>query len=108
MAAEKKIKQDIDHLRSDLDNLVRHLEAVSGEKGNEDFGESSDALAGTARVKLQQAVREGERALGRWKESFMGREKQVEETVQAHPITSVLCALGVGFLVGKLIDMARR
>lgn len=78
LGMDKDVKENIESLRSDLQNLKDEILEKSGESIN-------DA-----------------------KERIMEKRKKMQEYVQANPEKSVLIALGVGVLIGMMIAMGRR
>jgi ElaB/YqjD/DUF883 family membrane-anchored ribosome-binding protein len=91
-----ELKDDVTKLREDTAAAVEKLIDV----GREHAGETRDRIVDVA-----------QRWFNKLSGSFSGTEgagrkglEFVQETVENRPVTSVLVALGVGFLVGRLLD----
>lgn len=95
-----KLKADLANLRSDTSNLTHAIRDLGGEK-----------VAGM-RQSVEDEVQRRRQSLRRGIEA--GRERgrraldEVEEEIGAHPYASFLAAVGVGFILAKLMDVATR
>jgi ElaB/YqjD/DUF883 family membrane-anchored ribosome-binding protein len=101
--SDRDLRMDLDALKDDLARL------------REDFGELAHTLkdlarsgAGAARERLDQGahgvVDEIRSLLERMRHTGKDAVESVEERVQKNPLAGVLIALGVGFLLGKLLE----
>ncbi|EAR21033.1 DUF883 family protein [Nitrococcus mobilis] len=95
-----KLKADLARLRADTSDVTRTLRELGSEK--------LDDVRGSADEEFQR----GRRILRRGVEA--GRERgrralaEVEEDIGAHPYASVFAAVGAGFVLAKLLDIATR
>ncbi|QGT78445.1 DUF883 family protein [Guyparkeria halophila] len=98
------VKADLAQLRGDVGDLLKA------------FKEQNEARvrdrAGQARDEVKAAFDEGMETLNRgYQQARQHGEKRVEEAEQLvgnHPLTSVVAAFGVGFVIAKLLDGGRR
>lgn len=91
------LKMDIASLRTDVADLATAIRGASGEKG-EDLKSAVQENIRVTREKVRARLLE---ARARSKEAMNG----VEETIGDHPIGSIATAVGVGFLIAKLMDL---
>ncbi|KPJ95903.1 MAG: hypothetical protein AMJ55_02890 [Gammaproteobacteria bacterium SG8_15] len=89
----KKLKADIADLRSDVASLVKTLKDAGVEQGQEAYDRA-----------YERARQTGEAVRARAEDVYETFGKEVEE----RPLTSVLTAFGVGFVVGMLLDHRHR
>lgn len=85
----KKLKSDIADLRSDVASLVRTLKDAGLEQGQQAYDQA-----------YERARQAGESVRARAEDAYDAFGKEVE----SRPLTSVLTAFGVGFVVGMLLD----
>ncbi|MEQ8661394.1 MAG: DUF883 domain-containing protein [Gammaproteobacteria bacterium] len=83
-----KLKQDIEELRRDFANLGGLAREAASEQGRN--------AAERAR-RAQEQVRSRAQDAG----------DRLEQQVEAHPLTSMLTAFGIGFLVSMLLERRR-
>ena len=97
------VKADLAQLRGDVSDL---LQAVR-QQGEDRVRES----AGQARDDVQAAFEEGmdtfNRGYRRVRDQGERQAEQAEEVVGNHPLTSVVAAFGIGFVIAKLLDGGR-
>lgn len=93
------IKDDMAKLRADVSDLVGLLKDLGAEK------------AGEARATVEEELREQReklrRALGSAKERGKKTADDLEETISEHPLSSLLAAFGIGFILAKLTNGGR-
>lgn len=80
-----KLKEDLASLRSDVRQLADSLKSTSAShlrSGADSARASADRFRGQAREAARSA----------------------ESEIEAHPLTSVFTAFGIGFVLGKLLD----
>lgn len=94
------LKSDVAKLRGDMASLLGTLQDLSAEKvGN------AKSSVGEEYVRRRQRLREtltGARARGE------RAAASVEEEIARHPVTSLVAAFGVGFVVAKLLSLGGR
>lgn len=84
----EKLRRDMDDIRDEVSSTMRHVRESGAERGH-------DALARADQLRAR--AREGARYA----------EKRAGEEIGTHPFVSLLAALGVGFLIAKLLDVDR-
>jgi len=94
------LKLDIASLRTDVADLATAIRGVSGEKAD-DFKATMQENIRATREKVRARLLE---ARAKSKDAMSG----MEETIGEHPIGSIATAVGVGFLIAKLMDMGNR
>ncbi|MEQ8230675.1 MAG: DUF883 C-terminal domain-containing protein [Gammaproteobacteria bacterium] len=83
-----KLKQDIEELRRDFANLGGIARDAASEQG-------------------RNAAERARRAQDRARQQAHDAGDRLEQQVEAHPLTSILTAFGIGFLVSMLLDRRR-
>ena len=83
-----ELKQDLATLRADLGNLLTAVKDLGVEQGRVAYGQLRET---------------GERARVKARET----QESIEHYVEARPLTSVLIALGTGFVLGSLLSNRR-
>jgi ElaB/YqjD/DUF883 family membrane-anchored ribosome-binding protein len=90
------LKADFGKLSSDFTNLAEAMRNLTGEEAQEFLKKGRDAMG-----KAQHEVAAGAAALGaHGRQGIDCAARQIRE----RPLTSILICLGVGFVIGKLID----
>lgn len=93
------IKDDVAKLRSDIADLVGLLKDLGAEK----VGEAKTTVEEELRAQREKL----RRALGSAKERGKRTADDIEETITQHPLSSLLAAFGVGFILAKLTNGGR-
>ncbi|MFO7807866.1 YqjD family protein [Guyparkeria sp.] len=97
------VKADLAQLRGDMGELLKAVK----EQGESRVRHGADR----ARDEAKDAFEEGLDTLNRgYEQARQYGDKRVEEAEQIvgrHPLTSVVAAFGVGFVIAKLIDGGR-
>jgi ElaB/YqjD/DUF883 family membrane-anchored ribosome-binding protein len=94
------LKSDIASLRTDVADLASAIRGASGEK-TEDI---KSTIQENIRATREQVRRRLLEARDRSRKAMDG----MEETIGEHPIGSIATAVGVGFLIAKLMDLGTR
>lgn len=81
----ENLKRDIQQLRSDVASMAKSLKSLTAATGEEAY-QRAEALG--------QAARRRAAAM----------EEQLGQEINERPLTSVLAAFGIGFLIGKILD----
>ena len=103
MLAEKQIQKDLDTLQSGLQRLVgdfqemAKVEPIGGKPS-----EHQEAFVHKSAERLQEMINQAQVTLNRAKDRLQETGQQAKHTVEEHPVASLLTALGVGVLLGKL------
>jgi ElaB/YqjD/DUF883 family membrane-anchored ribosome-binding protein len=96
----KDIKSDLERLRDDLGRLLNRV------------SEASQAEMGDVRDKAQSELHDlgaqADQAYQNVREQSGAARDQVLESVEKHPLTSLLMAFGVGAALGSIVSMTRR
>lgn len=91
----RRLREDLSQVRSDLGDLAESLLSLGrGKLTSARHGVSEAADAGVERL---------HDVLARIRERGRNAGKSVRQQVESHPAASVLAALGLGLLVGKLL-----
>lgn len=93
------LKADVAKLRADVGDLLDVLKALGAEK-------VTDAKA-TIDEELERRRRELRDALTGMKARGDRAASAVEGEITDHPLSSVMAAFGMGFLIAKLLDVGR-
>lgn len=89
MATEQK---EIDRLKADLENLRK------------DFSKLTDSLKRMSSDRLHAGSDAARASANRLRDQARDATHSLEEEFQSRPFTSVLSALGIGLLLGTLLD----
>lgn len=92
MAADKNYTDEMNAIRSDVKALRSDLGKLISALGT-DFEAKSDDIKQAAKEKMKMARKKGEDGL-----------LHVERTVEENPMTSIMAALGIGFLIGAFLN----
>lgn len=95
-----KLKADMARLRSDTSEVSRTLREIGGDELRA-WGESAEHEFQRRRQRLRRGMDAG-------RERGRRAMEEMEEEVGAHPYASVFAALGVGFILAKLLDIVTR
>lgn len=90
----QNLKDDVSKLRSDVSELVGVLRDLGVEKIDEARGNVEDELR-ARREQLRESV---DKAKARGRKTADDIENQISE----HPLSSLLAAFGLGFIIAKL------
>lgn len=94
------LKNDIAQLRKDIGGLTEAVKSVAGEKVDETRSRTRQRASSAMEdieSKLEELLGQGSSVM-----------KSAEQKISEHPGTSLLTALGIGFVIAKLIDMGDR
>ncbi|GER00128.1 hypothetical protein JCM17845_07510 [Iodidimonas gelatinilytica] len=92
MATEKKYTDEMDALKADVQKLRADIAALVGAFGDDASAKGQEAREAAAR-RLREARAKSEAGL-----------KQIEGSIEQNPLTALAIALGLGFLVGALLN----
>ncbi|GAK32541.1 hypothetical protein JCM17846_22490 [Iodidimonas nitroreducens] len=92
MATEKNYATEIDAIKGDVHQLREDISALLSAFGD-DAGESGAQAREAALAKLRQARAQGTAHL-----------QQVEKSIEDNPLIALAGALGLGFLIGALLN----
>lgn len=97
------LRTEIDALKEDLGAVrgdMRSILEVLRDSGMEKAEHARDCVRAEAHERLEQLNEAYHRAQDAGHRAAAGAREKVEE----HPLSSILIALGVGLVVGKLLD----
>ncbi len=105
--AEASVQEELDALKEDLARLRADIGDLAGVL--KDLGvERAERIRGSA----EDEVRARREALRRRLDSTRARGRKViddlEDQIEGHPLSSLLAAFGMGFIIGKLLDLGGR
>ncbi len=95
-----KLKADLARLRADTTEVTRTLRELGNEKLDDVRGSANEEFQRGRRI-LRRGVEAGQERGRRTKE-------EMEEGIGAHPFSSVIAAVGAGFILAKLLDIVTR
>jgi ElaB/YqjD/DUF883 family membrane-anchored ribosome-binding protein len=91
---EEDLEDQLDRLQDDVKAIMKSLGRMGNEKVNE--------AQGRAKSEYKNLVHAGEGMLENVQDEFSQVEKQIKDTIRQKPLTAVLSAVGVGFLIAVL------
>ena len=90
----QELKDELKAIRADFANLLETVKAMGQEQADaalDSAREAVDTVAEQVRSKAADAQKRGEAAA-----------EEVEAMITRHPLTSILVAIGLGYLVGRM------
>jgi ElaB/YqjD/DUF883 family membrane-anchored ribosome-binding protein len=93
-ATAEELRENIAELRKDFKDLLTTVERLAVAQ--------ADGVATHLREGLHDYVERGEEALDHVRERAEHLYEDLHETVERNPLTALLIALGLGFLIGLL------
>jgi ElaB/YqjD/DUF883 family membrane-anchored ribosome-binding protein len=93
-ASAEELREQLMDLRNDFKDLMGTVEKLAKNQ--------ADGVASHLRDGLQDYVERGEEVLGQARERAEHLYEDLHETVERNPLTALLIALGLGFLIGLL------
>jgi len=97
------VKADLAQLRGDVSDLLQAVREQNEQRVRDRASQAKD--------QVQSAFREGMDTLDRGyrqaREQGERRVEEAEDMVGNHPLTSVVAAFGIGFVIAKLLDGGR-
>lgn len=96
-------RSEIDQLKSDLRTLREDFSKL----GKDAFAATRKSAESAGEVAKEQARRRLNQLGDAWdttKDRGIAARHDVERCIEEHPLTSVMIALGVGVVIGKLLD----
>lgn len=92
MATTTELNKDMDKLKGDIDDLRADVSAIAGTLKNLGLEQGKEAVNSARKVR-DEASRQASAA-----------KAKLEEEIESRPLTSVLGAFGIGFVIGRLLD----
>lgn len=105
MHVENQIQEDLEVLQSDLKRLMGDFEdmiKVKSITGSQDKGQT--AMVEETAERLGNMIQEAQVTLSHALEKLKLSGRQAKQSIKEHPVASLLTALGVGVVVGKLLS----
>lgn len=84
--------KEVDQLKAELDSLRK------------DFTQLTDTFKQMSREQVQAGTDQARDSAQQLGNQARDAAQNVEQEISARPLTSVLAAFGIGFIVGKLLD----
>ncbi len=93
-STEAQLEAQISRLQDDVRSIAASLTKLGAEK--------VDEAQGFGKQQYRAAVKQGQSVLGDVGDEFEAVEKQVKDTIRARPLTAVLIAAGIGFVLSAI------
>jgi ElaB/YqjD/DUF883 family membrane-anchored ribosome-binding protein len=93
-AREQGLEQQVARLQEDLKSIAATIAGLADEKVSE--------ARGTAKSEVRNLVHKGQHAVEEIQDEFGHIEKQLKDTIRQRPLTAVLGAIAVGFVLALL------
>jgi ElaB/YqjD/DUF883 family membrane-anchored ribosome-binding protein len=107
MLAERRLQRDFENLQDNLSKLMADFNSLAKEKGS-DAVDSMKETIGLEREKIEAMLGTAGESLKVLQERAKDATHDVEDKIKENPLLAVAAALGIGFLVGKLLSPGRR
>lgn len=105
--SDSQVREEIDSLKDDIARLRQDISQLAGavrSAGSERTQEARSSLDD----EIRQAREHLQDKLDQAREYGQGRAREVGERTGEHPFTTIGAAFGIGFLIGKLLDVGGR
>jgi ElaB/YqjD/DUF883 family membrane-anchored ribosome-binding protein len=94
------LRKDLSTLSTDVQKLMKAISADASAQAHN----GADHLKDQAAILAERARQAGAQATAAMARSGKAAVGEVEHQIGQHPLSSVLIALGTGFVIGKLLD----
>ena len=91
---EVDLQKQVEQLRAGIKALGSRLQKLSNEKASE--------VQGRAKQEYKNLVQAGQHMVEEVSDEFSQVEKQLKDTIRERPLTAVLTAMGLGFLLAVI------
>ena len=91
---EVDLQKQVEQLRADIKAIGSSLQKLSNEKASE--------VQGRAKQEYKNLVQAGQHMVEEVSDEFSQVEKQLKDTIRERPLTAVLTAMGLGFLLAVI------
>jgi ElaB/YqjD/DUF883 family membrane-anchored ribosome-binding protein len=88
------LETQIARLQTDLKAIAATITGMADEKVSE--------ASGTAKTEMRNLVRQGQHAVEEMQDEFGQVKKQIKDTIRQKPLTAVIGAVAVGFVLALL------
>jgi ElaB/YqjD/DUF883 family membrane-anchored ribosome-binding protein len=92
--SEADLQKQIDELQADIKAIAGTLQKVGNEKVSE--------AQGRAKQEYKHLLQRGQSVMEEVQDEFGEVEKQIKDTIRQKPLTAVISAVGIGFLLAIL------
>jgi ElaB/YqjD/DUF883 family membrane-anchored ribosome-binding protein len=92
--AQEDLQNQIEQLRSDIKSIANTLQRMGSARATQ--------AQGRARSEVRHLVDAGQQMVEDVSDEFGQVEKQIKDTIREKPLTAVISALGIGFLLAVL------
>lgn len=93
-AKDEDLSGQIDRLRDDLKGIASTVAKLAENRMSE--------VRGAAQTEVRNLVRGGQHVVSDIEDEFGQIEKQVKNSIRQKPVTSVLAAVAIGYLLARL------
>ena len=97
------LKEDLAHLKRDMASLVEAMRDTGKERAASAKATASEAI----HERIDSLDREFRNAYGKARDKGEAAYHEVEEGISKHPISTVVAAFGIGFVLAKLFEGGR-
>lgn len=103
MLAQRRLQRDIENLQNDLNTLMK--DAKEFELDRPERVEISGEIKSPEQ--FQHLLKRAEATIASLKEQLKESREKVGQAVENHPLAALGTALGVGFALGKLVNLRK-
>ena len=103
MLAQRRLQKDLENLKNDLNALMIDAKDLGSSQVE---GQESLELGKTTE-QFQQIVKRAEETLGSLRQQMKQSREKVGQAIEKHPFAAIGTALGVGFALGKLLNLRK-
>lgn len=93
-AREENLEAQVGKLQEDLKSIAGTIAKLAERRVNE--------ARGTAEHEVQNLMKSGQHTVEEWQDDFEDIQKQVKTTIRQRPLTAVVGAVAVGYLLALL------
>lgn len=102
MLAQRRLQRDLENLQNDLKVLLTDAKEIGLEKL-----QSQGASEERSAEQFQQIAKRAEETISNLRQQFKQSSERVGQAVEEHPLAALGTALGVGFVLGKLLNLRK-
>lgn len=93
-AREENLEAQVGKLQDDLKSIAGTLTKLAERRVSE--------VRGTAEHEVQNLMKSGQHVVEEWQDDFEDIQKQVKQTIRQRPLTAVVGAVAIGYLLALL------
>ena len=103
MLAQRRLQRDLENLKNDLNALMIDAKDLGATQPEVQEG----IEVGKSAEQFQQIVKRLEETMGSLKNQMKQSREKVGHAIETHPFAAIGTALGVGFVLGKLLNLRK-